>query len=220
MKKSQYTIILALTLIGYNIQAQETEPNTDTSNYIEFNDSKNIVHGVYFGLNFNYGEIDGKSAYMAGAKIAYVANKKLEVGFTGVGFYSDQKANAIVEGPEIYGAYGGLHLEPIFFGDSEVSLSFPMLIGGGAASYAYDAFDSIGGIEYTDPDDWSPFFVFEPGASVLYNVSSYLQLELGVKYRLTSTLDMYPGSVQNLNGFSGGIGIKIGVFNLGKKRKY
>ncbi len=216
MKKLQYTIILALTIMSYKVQAQETE--TETSNYIEFNDSKNIVHGVYLGLNFNYGEIDGKSAYMAGAKIAYVANKKLEVGFTGVGFYSDQKTNGIVDGTEIYGAYGGLHLEPILFGNSDVSLSFPMLIGGGAASYSNDALDSIGDIGYTDSEDWSAFFVFEPGASIQYNVSSYLQLELGVKYRFTSNINMYPGSVENLNGFSGGIGVKIGVFNLGRKR--
>jgi hypothetical protein len=30
-------------------------------------------------------------------------------------------------------------------------------------------------------------------------------------------VSLYPGSLKNLNGFSAGFGIKIGVFNLGKK---
>lgn len=212
MKKIQYTIIMALSIISIQLQAQESE------DYIEFNDSKNIVHGVYLGLSFYYGEIDGKSTYLAGAKIAYVANKKFEVGFTGVGFYSDQNSNGPFDNYDIYGAYGGLHLEPILFGDSAVSLSFPILIGGGAANYTTDDFDSIFDFEHTYIDDWDPFFVFEPGVSVLYNISSYLQFEMGIKYRFTSNISLYPGGVENLNGLSGGIGLKVGVFNLGKKR--
>lgn len=208
MKKSQYALLLILLSMSTYIQAQETE----SEDYIEFNDSKNVVHGVYLGLNFNYGEIDNKSTYMAGAKIAYVANKKLEVGFTGVGFYLEDESNQSFDGIDVYGAYGGLHLEPIIFGGSAVSLSFPMLIGGGAASYSLTDF------EFTYAEKWEPFFVFEPGLSILYNVSSYLQLEMGVKYRLTSDFELYPDSIENLQGFSGGIGLKMGVFNLGKKR--
>lgn len=212
MKKTQYTIILLLSIIGIQLHAQESE------DYIEFDDSKNIVHGVYLGLSFYYGEIDSKSSYMAGAKIAYVANQKFEVGFTGVGFYSDQNSNGPFGNNDIYGAYGGLHLEPILFGDSAVSLSFPILIGGGAATYSTDDFDSTFDFDHTYIEEWDPFFVFEPGVSVLYNISSYLQFEMGVKYRFTSDINLYPGGVENLNGFSGGIGLKIGVFNLGKKR--
>lgn len=212
MKKIQFSIILALSIMSIQLRAQEYE------DYIEFNDSKNIVHGVYLGLNFNYGEMDGKSTYLAGAKVAYVANQKFEVGFTGVGFYSDQNSNGPIDNNDIYGAYGGLHLEPILFGNSAVSLSFPILVGGGAASHSDDDFDSTFDFEHTYYEDWEPFFVFEPGVSILYNISSYLQFEMGIKYRLTSDINLYPGGIENLNGFSGGVGLKVGVFNLGKKR--
>ena len=208
MKKSQCALLLILLSMCTYIQAQETE----SEDYIEFNDSKNVVHGVYLGLTFNYGEIDHKSTYMAGAKIAYVANKKLEVGFTGVGFYLEDTLTQSPNGIDVFGAYGGLHLEPILFGNSAVSVSFPMLIGAGAASY------SLSDFEYYYSEKWDHFFVFEPGLSILYNVSSYLQFEMGVKYRLTSDFELYPNSIENLQGFSGGIGLKIGVFNLGKKR--
>jgi hypothetical protein len=212
MKKIQNIILLSLALMSNQLQAQESE------DYIEFNDRQNIVHGVYLGLTFYYGEIDSKSTYMAGAKIAYVANQKFEVGFTGVGFYSDQNSNGPFDNNDIFGGYGGLHLEPILFGDSTVSLSFPILVGGGAVSYSENDFNSTFDYDYTYSEEWDPFFVFEPGVSLMYNISSYLQVEMGVKYRLTSDINLYPGGVNNLNGFSGGIGLKIGVFNLGKKR--
>jgi hypothetical protein len=39
-------------------------------------------------------------------------------------------------------------------------------------------------------------------------------LEAGVKYRFSSDVNLYPGSIKNINGFSGGIGMKFGVFNM------
>ena len=207
MKKTHYILTLLIAFTASYIHAQESD------DYIEFDDRKNVVHGVYLGLNFNYGELDGQSTYFAGAKIAYVANQKFEVGFAGVGFYSDQNTNGPLEDNDIVGGYGGLHFEPIFFGDSQFSISLPMLIGAGAAAHYFDEFEHV---HYEELD---PFFVFEPGVSILYNISSYLQFEMGVKYRLTSDFDgLFPGSLENLNGFSGGIGLKIGVFNLGKKK--
>jgi hypothetical protein len=217
MKKIPYISILCL-LVAFNLKAQETSTTQESnSNYIEFNDSKNIVHGVYLGLTFYYGEIDGKSTYLGGAKIAYVANQKFEVGVAGVGFYSDQNSNGPLENNDVFGGYGGLHLEPIFFGNSSFSLSIPMLIGGGAVGHSNENWDDVIDGNEIYVEDWDPFFVFEPGVSLQYNISSYLQFEMGVKYRLTSDVDLYPGSIENVNGFSGGLGIKIGVFNLGKK---
>lgn len=219
MKKITYSILLSFILISLNLQAQETLNTSDTnSNYIEFNDRKNIVNGVYLGFTFYYGEIDGKSSYMGGAKIAFVANQKFEVGVAGVGFYSDQNSNGPLEDNDVFGGYGGFHLEPIFFGNSTFSLSVPMLIGGGAVGHSFEDWNDVIDGNKIYVEDWDPFFVFEPGVSLQYNISSYLQFEMGVKYRLTSEVNLYPGSIENVNGFSGGIGIKFGVFNLGKKR--
>jgi len=211
MKKIKYALII-IFIISFNAKAQ------DSNNYIEFNDSKNVVHGVYLGLNFNYGEIDGKSTYTAGAKIAYVANRKFEIGIAGSGIYSDQNENGPLDNNDIYGGYGGLHLEPIFFGSSTFSLSVPLLIGGGAVSYSNeDIYDFCEYGCYTN-ENWEPFFVFEPGLNLQYNISPYLQVEMGAKYRVSSNITLYPGSITNINGFSAGIGLKVGVFNLGKKK--
>jgi len=215
MKHLKYILISAIAFYTLNINAQET--NSD--DYIEFDDSKNVVHGVYLGLNFSYGTIDSKSTYFGGAKIAYVANQQFEIGFAGVGFYSDQNENGPLDNNDLAGGYGGLHLEPIFFGKSMFSLAVPILIGGGAVGIATNDYDFGGDWEWEDSDNWEPVFVFEPGLSLQYNISRYLQVELGAKYRWSSAIDLYPGSVKNINGFSAGIGVKVGVFNMGRKNK-
>lgn len=204
MKKLKYTTILLFTIIFYNVNAQ------DTDDYIEFDDSQNTVHGVYLGLSAYYGEIEGESTYMFGGKVAYVANQQFEIGFAGVGFYTDQDSQGIVTDDGIYGGYGGFHLEPIFFGTRTVSLAIPILIGGGVVGYVDHYFEDFD----IEDETWDAYFVFEPGVSVQYNISRFIQLEAGVKYRFSSDINLYPGSIKNINGFSAGIGMKFGVFNM------
>ncbi len=212
MKRFKYTLICCITIFTTQIFAQENE------NYIQFDDSQNVVNGVYLGLNFGYGEMDGKSTYFGGAKIAYVANKQFEVGFSGVGFYSEQNSNGSLISNDVFGGYGGLHLEPIFFGPSKFSLSFPMLVGGGAIAYANKDLDDIIDDGNGEIEEWEPFFVFEPGVSVQYNISRYLQFEMGIKYRMSSEFELFPEGVQNINGGTGGIGLKVGIFNMGRNK--
>ena len=108
-----------------------------------------------------------------------------------------------------------MHLEPILFGKSKVNLSFPILIGGGAVVLLDDDIDDV----VIDDDDWEPVFVVEPGINILYNINRYIQLEAGVKYRISSKVDFKPEyDLSNINGYSVGMGIKVGVFNMGKNR--
>ncbi|MGS0528249.1 hypothetical protein ACU8V7_26615 [Zobellia nedashkovskayae] len=62
----------------------------ETNEYLEFNNRKNVVHGVYLGLDLGVGEIDGEPSYTGGIKVAYVANQQFEVGFAGTFLYSQQ----------------------------------------------------------------------------------------------------------------------------------
>ncbi|MEX0313521.1 MAG: hypothetical protein AB3N18_05045 [Allomuricauda sp.] len=188
----------------------------DDGDYIEFNDRRNVVHGVYLGLSTYYGEIDNKDTYIGSLKIAYVANRKFEVGFVGSVLYSEQD-NPLTTNEDLLAAYGGLHLEPILFSKSAVNLSFPVLIGAGGVGYLGNNFDDRID-DRIDEDDIDAVFVLEPGMSVLFNISRYLQLEAGVKYRFSSKLDLEFNPLSRINGFSGGIGIKVGVFNMGRNR--
>lgn len=205
-------LLVCISVFGY---AQE-----DDDEYLVFNDRNNVVHGVYLGLNFALGEINDKDSYMGGLKVAYVANQKFEVGFAGNFIYSEQnvfnRQNGFNE--DLIGGYGGLHLEPIFFSKSAVNLAFPILIGGGAVGYVNkDTIDRDEDIDFAE-DDVALLFVLEPGVSALFNINRYLQIEAGVKYRFSNKIDLFESPVNRINGFSAGIGIKVGVFNMGRNR--
>lgn len=213
-------IILALAFVSTNLLCAQTE---ETKGYVEFDDRENVVHGVYLGLGVHYGRMDGEDTGFATIKLAYVANRRLEVGFAATGFINSRPNTQpeLFDGDEVamFGGYGGFHLEPILFGERFISLSFPMLIGGGAVSYS--GIDTVENedIEFED-GDFDSFFIVEPGINILYNFSRYTQLETGIRYRFTSEYDLAPFEKKgNLNGYSIMIGLKVGVFNLGRKKK-
>ena len=211
-------ITFALTCIGIS-NAQEKE----TDDYVEFDDRKNTVHGVYLGLGGHYGRMDGEDTAFATLKLAYVANRQLEVGFAVTGFYNDRpntqpdmfNGNKVV----LIGGYGGFHVEPILFGKRFISISFPTLIGGGGVTYrGIDTLENDD-VELEDKD-FDNFFIVEPGINILYNFSRFTQLETGIRYRFTSDYDLSPFKGKgNLNGYSIVVGLKIGIFNMGRKKK-
>ncbi len=213
-KLKSLTILLVL-LANFSF-AQENK-----GQYIEFDDRKNILHGVYLGVGFDYGKIDSKNTIFARIKLAYVANKKFELGLAFVGFFSDQDHENILKPDNdflIAGGYLGVHVEPILFGNRFINVSFPILIGGGGISQLLK--DESGEFYYDEEESNSDtFFIVEPGVSILYNISRYLQLETGIKYRITSDYDLLPYRKSNINGFSIGAGLKIGVFNLRRHRR-
>lgn len=213
-------IILALSLISINsLNAQKNE----AEEYVEFDDRKNVVHGVYIGLGGHYGRMDGEDTALATLKLAYVANRQLEVGFAITGFYNDRPNTqpSLFEGNKValLGGYGGFHIEPILFGDRFISLSFPTLIGGGIVTYRGIDTNENNDLELKDKD-FDDFFIVEPGVNILYNFSRFTQLETGFRYRFTSSYNLSPfKGKDNLNGFSIMVGLKLGIFNMGRKKK-
>ncbi|MBR9854627.1 MAG: hypothetical protein GYB37_08630 [Algicola sp.] len=206
------TLFMLLGLLGFS--------QDDNGEYITFNDRKNVVHGVYLGLSTYFGEIENKDAYIGGLKVAYVANRQFEVGFMANILYSEQNIYnpRTNNNDDIVAIYGGLHLEPILFGKKRVSLSFPILIGGGGVVYVDH--DAVVRDENVDPndDDIDALFILEPGMNVLFNISRYVQLEAGARYRFSSKIELAQSPIDRINGFSAGLGIKVGIFNMGRNR--
>ena len=214
MKKQNF-ILIPLILFSLFSSAQQ-----DDKQYITFNDRRNVVHGVYAGLVLGYGEIDGGETITGGLKIAYVANQQLEVGFLAKGFYSRQNvfSPTLNNEADLAGGYAGFHIEPILFGKSAVSLSFPIFIGGGAVGYVDRDIVENGGDFDIAEDDVDPIFVLEPGVSALFNISRFVQLEAGVRYRLSSRIELIDSPINRINGFGTEIGLKVGIFNMGRNR--
>ncbi len=211
-KSILFLLLIAFTLGGY--------AQVDEGNYITFNDRRNVVHGVYLGLSMGYGEIEGEDTYVAGFKVAYVANQQFEVGFLTKGLYSRQNIfnPRTQDNDDLFAGYAGFHFEPIFFGKSRVSLSFPLFIGGGAVGYVdRDLVENDEDFD-VDDDDLDAIFVLEPGVNVLFNISRYAQIEAGIKYRFSSKIELVDSPIDRINGFTSEIGIKLGIFNMGRNR--
>ena len=69
-----------------------------------------------------------------------------------------------------------------------------------------------------DDDDVDAVFVLEPGVSALFNISRFVQIEAGVKYRFSSEIELTDSPIDRINGFTSEIGIKLGIFNMGRNR--
>ena len=215
MNNQKSNILILLLFLVFQTNAQN-----DDGEYITFNDRTNVVHGVYLGIGLGYGEIKGKDTYSGSFKVAYVANQQFEVGFLAKALYSRQDIFNPRSGnnDDLFAAYAGFHLEPILFGKSLVSLSFPVFIGGGVAGYVdRDKIENDEDFDFED-DDLDPIFVLEPGVSALFNISRYAQIEAGVKYRFSSKIELTDSPIDRINGFSTQVGIKLGIFNMGRNR--
>ncbi|OEK06070.1 hypothetical protein A8C32_18740 [Flavivirga aquatica] len=215
MKRILATALFFITVYTLTAQVEET------NDYVQFDDRKNVVHGVYLGFNLHYGSVDKRGAVFGNFKLAYVANQQIEVGLGLTGFFSEENNDRpdLFNGDKValIGGYGGIHVEPILFGKRFISVSFPLLVGGGVVGYFGNSFTD----EYDDikDEDFDDIFVVEPGINILYNFSRYTQLETGIKYRFTSDYNLLPYRKGNLNGFTIGAGLKIGIFNMGRKKK-
>lgn len=213
-------ITLACVILCFSISHAQKNKSQD---YVEFDDRKNVVHGVYIGLGGHYGRMDSQDTALGTFKIAYVANRQLEIGFAATGFVNERPNTQpeLFDGNEVIllGGYAGFHIEPILFGKRFISVSFPVLIGGGAVTYR--GIDTLENNEDDlDEKDFDEFFIVEPGINTLYNFSRFTQLEIGFRYRFTSDYDLSPFKAKdNLNGFSVMVGLKLGIFNMGRKKK-
>ncbi len=208
MKKKNIIItVFALVYVGL-LTAQEEYSNQN----------EKIVHGVYGGGSVIFGSVEDNDTYGGSFKVAYVANKQFEIGFSSTGLYTnlDIPTNFSSE-YDLAALYGGLYIAPILFHQSKVNVAFPIVIGAGAAGIIEDnVYDNDFFENYED--EWEGMFVVEPGVSVLYNINRYVQLESGIKYRFTSKVDFENSSIDRVNGVSINIGIKVGVFDIGRNR--
>jgi hypothetical protein len=83
MKKLTLLIFLGLGFLCAT--AQEYKENDQISTIF----SKNRKNGGYGALSFNYTQIDGKDAFMMGARGAWIIDHSFAIGLGGNGFVND-----------------------------------------------------------------------------------------------------------------------------------
>ena len=211
MKKITLLLILAVGAVFAN--AQNVFNNDDEIQTIFSRDKSN---GGYGALSFGYTQIDGKDAFISGARGGFIFDHSLAIGIGGYGFVNNLNYHTYYENhPLEYtlaGGYGGIFVEPIVGGTKPVHLSFPVLFGVGGIALIEDYGWNNWEVDPFNELDHDLFFVFEPAAELEFNLTKWFRTAASVSYRFTSKIDLYETDEDVLRGLNFGITCKFGKF--------
>ncbi len=214
MKTIKISIAIFLFLASCTAIAQNNQQTDGKSDEIKtlFKKTKHS-NGGYGTLMGGYTQIDGKGGFCYGFNGAWMIGHSVGLGIAGSGFSNEyfigHQAGSHYK--SLQGGYGGLFIEPVIFPKFPVHVSFPVILGVGAAvqmdAYYWDSFEYD--YSYEDAD---LFFVAEPGVDIELNLVKHLRLGLGAKYRFTSSTILQGFDRDALNGYSVNLSLKFGKF--------
>ena len=189
--------------------AQEYEDNDQISTIF----SKDRKNGGYGALSFSYTQIDGKDAFLMGARGSWIIDHSFAIGLGGCGFINDINYHSWLNTDldnNLAGGYGGIYLEPIIAPRLPVHISIPVLFGFGAISNIdnYGNWDNWG--YDNSPND--VFMVFEPAVEIEFNMTRHMRLAGTIGYRFTSKIEMQNVDPDLLEGTNIGVIMKFGKF--------
>jgi hypothetical protein len=216
----RFGILLAGLIVAISLQAQQESQNNANEMKTIFGGSSQPSVGWFIGIDHSYTQFDNRDVWMGGLNFGMIIDHRLSLGFAGHGWYKRDEMyyTGITnnEGAYLEGGYGGLLVEYTLFPKAPVHLTFPVLIGGGGASYVSDH-------EYLvwDEDEWDTdhelidtdlFFVIEPGVRAEVNLLKFMKLTAGVSYRYVPDLELVNTSSDMMNNFNATMGLKFGKF--------
>ena len=216
----RFAILIAGFAIALSMNAQEESQKNSGELQTIFGGSTQPAVGWFIGIDQGYTQFDSKDVWMCGLNFGMVIDHRLSLGLAGHGWtrrddmYYPQVTDTA--GAYLEGGYGGLLVEYTLFPQAPVHVTFPVLIGGGGASYVSDK-------EYLewDEDEWDTehcvidddvFFVVEPGVRAEINLLKFMKLNAGISYRFVDGLQMVNTSDNMMNNFNATVGLKFGKF--------
>lgn len=216
----RFALLLASLFLVIVVNAQqETTKSTDDMNTVFGKGGKTKI-GWFIGIDPGYTQFDKRDVWLGGLSVGMIINHNFTIGLSGRGWVNRQGMFypniTDTVGAYLEGGYGGLLLEYTLFPKSLIHVTFPVLIGGGGASYISDK-------EYknNENDDWDThhqnidtdgFFVVEPGVRAELNILKFMRLNAGISYRYVGGLQLINTSSNMMNNFTATVGLKFGKF--------
>jgi len=207
--------LLAASVAAFSQQDEENTNNYESDEIKTLFGAQNSVGG-YGAITMQYTEIDGRDAFIFGARGGVVLGHMISMGLGGSGFFNDvhYDSNAGTD-LSLAGGYGGFFFEPILMPKYPVHVSFPVLIGAGGVAVVSMNGDNWDSEFHSEASD--AFMVIEPGVEIELNVTHFFRFCVGARYRYTSDVDIqFPLNeaipTDILKGFSGGVTFKFGKF--------
>ncbi len=168
--------------------------------------SDGIESGGFGGPVLKVTPIKGHTGVMLGGRGGWIINHTF---ILGGGFYGlVNKIDAATPGPGgepyVNFGYGGVELEYIQEWDKLVHLSFGLLVGGGEVGTQH--------MNGSNSGDMNSFFTMEPWVNGNLNLTSFMQVSLGVSYRWVSGAHSPAASDSELSGVAGMLTLRFGSF--------
>jgi hypothetical protein len=176
-----------------------------------------IQSGGYGGPVLKIGPILDDTGVFVGGVGGWVINSTFVLGGGGFGLVNNVPAPVSIRTTEDFipdgddwvlnFGYGGVFLEYIVRSKKMMHTSVHTLIGGGGVGYRRKNWD-----ENADELGTESFFVLEPGANVMVNVTSFFRIGVGGTYRFITGVDSDWIEDADLRGASAQIVFKFGSF--------
>lgn len=172
---------------------------------------RNRYNGGFGALSFRSTELRDETIIMAGVRAGWIINRALGIGFEAHGIVptaSFTDINPVDLKP--VGGYGGMFLEPVFFSNQVIHVTFPVSAGAGWLGYYTDdnTTFSVDGAQVSE----DVFWYVEPGASLEINIARNFRLAGGVSKRFVDDLSMLETSDGDFETLSYFVTLKIGSF--------
>lgn len=187
--------------------------------------SQNHFHSGGFGaVSFRGSEFMDEAIVLVGFRGGWIINRSLAIGVEGHGLVPTAEFDEVQPDRNgvLLGGYGGMFLEPIFFSNEVVHVTFPISGGAGWLGF-HDDWEEEDNNNGTPPNPGQTetleeiieddvFWYVEPGIAVELNVARHFRIGMGVSKRFTQGLDLEfadAGDFENLNYF---MTLKFGKF--------
>ena len=166
-----------------------------------------IRHGGFGAPVVKLTQIDDRFGVLMGGRGGWIINGSVVIGGGGYGLANSSSfdlTNGAGDSGTLEMGYGGLELGYVHRPDALVHVSVGLLIGGGGVAWNRD------GPSGSQVDD--SFFVVEPEADVVLNVTRILRIGAGVSYRFARGVELFELRDADLSGFAGVVAFNFGSF--------
>jgi len=181
--------------------------------------NKDVKKGGFGSISLSFQpKMFGRQVFFTGFRGGTIINHWMSFGLGGYSLTSSVKRDIgwSTQNPRslsLYMTYGGLYFEPTIFPKFPLHLSFPFLLGGGAAVYIDETYFWDPGIGFSyKREDSDMFLVLEPGINIELNFIKNIRFGFGAQYRWVNDLVMTETDKQAFNGINYSFSMKIGRF--------
>lgn len=206
-------VIAAQSMAQQIIKIDDFDETANSNDEIQTLFKRHKRDGFYGAVSMGYSPINNSHGIVLSARGCWILDQWFTIGLGGTALSNSMNYDDVLLNNYTYdktylaGGYGGFIIEPILAPRKPIHLSFPILIGGGAAALIEENSQMM---PYSKVED--VFFVAEPGIELEINFTKWLRVAFFATYRYTTDIEISDVRGDALRSYSTGLTFKAGLF--------